>query len=325
MKNYPHDEFFKYLFSILEAAKVFFQTFLPADVLACLDLETLEPDETDYITPELASVFSDKVFRCRLRGKTTDILTAIALLLEHKSYAPAYPHFQLNEYRQRIWAKQLQSGHKPVMVLPVILYHGDEEWKMRSMEKYFTEVPEALKPYLGDFDYVLINLRRFSDRDLLHIRLGFLAYGLLTMKHSSDKTYLVEQFKLIFEQGEEFLKTEQGRNFVEHLFVYYARISEISGENLKRKIVNQSKDMQTTLVSTYEQIKAEGRIEGIKEGIKETSLKVAGKLILKFPTWPDEQIAEICGLSLKEVKTIRDTIEKKKRPSRPSGKKPSGD
>jgi len=63
MKNHPHDEFFKYLFSLTDVARAFMQAFLPPAIVSLLDLETLSPDETDHITPELAAVYSDKILR----------------------------------------------------------------------------------------------------------------------------------------------------------------------------------------------------------------------------------------------------------------------
>ncbi len=320
MKDHPHDEFFKYLFSILSAAKEFLHAFLPKDVLGCLDLETLSPDDTEYTTPELASVFSDKVYRCQLvDGQVTGSQAAIAILLEHKSFSPPFPHFQLNEYRQRIWSTQVQGGTKPTMVLPVVLYHGQQKWRKKGLEEYFGELPKPLRPFLGGFDYVLIDLSKHTDIELLKLRIGFLAYGLLTMKHSSDKIYLAEQFVVIFERGEEFLKTESGRNFVEHLFVYYARISELGGENLKKKVTqNFSRKMQTATLSTYDQIKLEGKLEGKLE----QAIVTAKKLILKFPSFSDQEIADLSGATLRGIKALRLEMNVKKDPSVKIGKKP---
>lgn len=184
------------------------------------------------------------------------------------------------------------------MVLPIVLYHGKGKWKVRGLDEYFGRLPKPLLPYLGGFDYVLIDLSNHADLELLKLRIGFLAYGLLTMKHSADKKYLAEQFVVIFERGEEFLKTEEGRNFVEHLFVYYARISELGGENLKKKVTqNFSRNMQIATLSTYDQIKL--------EGMREQITAFAKKLIAEFPSFPDQQIAGLTGATLKEVKDLR--------------------
>lgn len=308
MKDHPHDEFFKYLFSITPVVQEFLEAFLPEDLRSCLDLDTLTYDDTEYITPDLASVFSDKVYRCNLMipgGKKISIPAIIAILLEHKSFAPEYPHFQLNEYRQRIWSNLLSNDKEPVMVLPIILYHGAKPWKKRDMAGYFPNLPEAMRPYLGGFDYWLVDLAQFDDLYLLRLRLGFLAYGLLTMKHSHDRIFLEGQMKLIFERGEDFLKTGEGRIFVETLFVYYIRIAGLIGPIVKNKIMeNIAESAQPAFLSTYDHIKLEGKIEGKIEN----ALKVAEKLILKFPALPDDQIAEISGATAEDVKKIRERL-----------------
>ncbi len=310
MKDYPHDEFFKYLFSMVEAVRVFLEEFLPAHVLELLDLDTLQPDETEYITPDLAAVYSDKVYRCLLKKISEKPLMAAIALLEHKSFKPDYPHFQLIEYRQRIWNLFLQNGEKPVFVLPIILYHGNKTWTKKAMTAYFKDLPEALKPYIGDFEYILVDLSKYTDEQILKLRLGFLAFGLLTMKHSSDKVWLAEQIKFVFKKGDEFLATEQGHNFVNQLFVYYSRISQLSAEKLKETITeNFSSKMQTATLSTYDQLilkgLIQGRMEGKMEGKMEQALANAEKLVLVCPRWADKKIADLSGASLEDVKAIR--------------------
>ncbi|HFA48939.1 MAG TPA: hypothetical protein ENJ95_07980 [Bacteroidetes bacterium] len=135
---------------LIEVTKEFLENFLPDELLALFDLDTLTEDPTEYTTPELAAVLSDKVFRCNLRREFSKskkkLLAVIAILLEHKSYAPPYPHFQLNEYRQRIWSNRVGNKKKPFAVLPVILYHGTTKWKKKDLAAYFGNLPDAMKP-----------------------------------------------------------------------------------------------------------------------------------------------------------------------------------
>jgi len=317
MKDYPHDEFFRYLFSLMPVVRAFLTEFLPDDLLSCLDLDTLVPDETAYITPELAAMYSDKVFRCDLRATDGQkFRITIALLLEHKSFAPQYPHFQLNEYRQRIWSALVSNGETPVMVLPIVLYHGRYPWSKRPLSDYFGYLPPALQPYIGSFDYHLVDLTQLSDERLLSLRLGFLASGLLTMKHSQDKDYLVQQMKLIFEQGEAFLKTDEGRTFVETLFVYYTRIVDLDEQLIKEKIIStMTQDMQAAALSTYDRAIAKGRLEGEIKGKLEQSIFFAKRLLATFPDWPDQRIVQMTGLTLDEVKRIRLELARKAKPT----------
>jgi len=244
-------------------------------------------------------------------------MALIAILFEHKSFVPRFPHFQLNEYRQRIWTSKAWKKKKPPIVLPVILYHGKKNWRVKALADYFGKIPAAFKPYIGGFDYILVDLSEYPDEKLLQLKLGFLAYGMLTMKHAQDKKWLHDQFRIIFEKGEEFLKTEEGQNFVERLFVYFAQCSEISGQDLKKKVVqNFSQTMQTRALSTYEQLILEGKIEGKIEGEIEGRIKqaylIAKKLIVNFPQLTDEQIADLTDIKTSEVKKIRAVLKKKK-------------
>jgi len=309
MKQHPHDEFFKYLFSLGDVVREFCSVFLPAEITNCLDLTTLVPDDTEYISTELAAVYTDKVYRCKLKGDNSPEMV-IVILLEQKTFVPQYPHFQLNEYRQRIWTSMLQQRKKPVVVLPIILYQGFRRWKKRQMHQYFEGMPQVLESYIGNFDYWLVDLSKYSDQFLLRLHLGFLAYGLLTMKHSQDKAWLESQMLVIFEKGETFLSTEQGRIFVESLFVYFVRIANLEAQSVKNKITeSMAQAAKRTFVSTYDKIKLEGKIEGKLEGKLEGKIEhallVAENLMREFPDITDEKIVKLSGASLNEVRSLR--------------------
>ena len=312
MSEHPHDEFFKYLFSMITVSRAFFEKFLPPRLASQFDFETLTPDETEYVTPELASLYSDKVFQCRFRGSSQS--AALVLLLEHKSFVPKYPHFQLGKYRQCIWDTQVGNKKVPTPVLPVVLYHGKQHWKAKPMAEYFDEMPGVLKPFIGGFDYVLADLSGVSDKELVGLKVSYLAYGLLTMKHAKDKEWLQAQMFILFEKGDEFLQTDEGRRFVHRLFVYFSRISEISGENLKKAVIkNMSSKMKDTFISTYDQILLEGQAigesigekRGEKRGETKQALFMVKNLLATFPQLTDEEISKLSGAKTAQVKKLR--------------------
>jgi len=170
------------------------------------------------------------------------------------------------------------------------------------MPQYFSKLPNVLEPYIGNFDYWLVDLSKFSDENLLHLRLGFLAYGLLTMKHSQDKAWLADQMRLVFEKGEDFLGTERGRTFVETLFVYFVRIANLEAHVVKNKIIeNMAQAAKRAFVSTYDKIKLEGKIEGKIE----QALLVAENLMREFPDLTDEKVVRLSGAPLDEVRSLR--------------------
>ena len=91
----PHDKFFKEVFSGQEEVASFIRGGLKKDISEKIDTETLRIDNNSYIDSELDEYFSDVVYNCTYKNGEP---LKIALLFEHKSYVPDYPHLQLNRY-----------------------------------------------------------------------------------------------------------------------------------------------------------------------------------------------------------------------------------
>ena len=64
----PHDKFVKDVFADKERAIAFFEQFLPEEILAIIDLRTLEYQPNSYITSELSEIFSDMLFKIHEKG-----------------------------------------------------------------------------------------------------------------------------------------------------------------------------------------------------------------------------------------------------------------
>ena len=111
-------------------------------------------DSTSYVTPDLEEFFADLVWTANY--KTTNI--KIAFLFEHKSYVVPYPHVQLMRYIAGHLEKQIKDKEKLTIVIPIIIYHGEENWKVRSFYDYFEGIDDILKQYIPNFNYQLTNL-----------------------------------------------------------------------------------------------------------------------------------------------------------------------
>src|SRR5664279_1690410 len=116
----PHDEFFKEIFGDLDHARDLLRGILSSDLQEILDLDHLRRENASFLTNQLAEDFADLVFACPTTGGTA----LVALLLEHKSWAPRHPHLQLLTYMLGIWEKAEKSGDALPPVIPVVLYNG---------------------------------------------------------------------------------------------------------------------------------------------------------------------------------------------------------
>ncbi len=94
----PHDRFFRQNWSRIPVAQEFLRHYLPADVVALLDLSTLEPTGDTFVDPDLSMHFSDMLYRVKLADATAAL---IYVLLEHKRNPERWTAFQLLRYLVR--------------------------------------------------------------------------------------------------------------------------------------------------------------------------------------------------------------------------------
>jgi predicted transposase/invertase (TIGR01784 family) len=88
----PHDLFFRKTFSRIEIAHNFIENYLPAEVVAAVDLETLKLQKDSFIDEELQEHFSDLLYQVQLRDGSE---ANVYFLLEHKSSPDVLVAFQL--------------------------------------------------------------------------------------------------------------------------------------------------------------------------------------------------------------------------------------
>jgi predicted transposase YdaD len=139
----PHDRFFEAVFSNEENARDFVASYLPAPIVAGMDLGTLEPTKDSFIDDELRRHFSDLLFRVRLKTGRGGF---VYLLFEHKAQPELMVGFQLLRYSVRIWEQYGEGA--PSRTLPphvsVVLYHGRRPWQVSPHFRSLFDAPEVL-------------------------------------------------------------------------------------------------------------------------------------------------------------------------------------
>ena len=161
----PHDRFFKEVFARKEVAADFLRNYLPADVLACVDENSINLTKDSFVDNELATHFSDLLYEVDLHDGSG---AYVYVLFEHKSFPDSEVAFQLLRYMVRIWeqaCRQRQLKKLPP-IIPVVLYHGVVNWKISRKFSAMFEHPEALGPFVPDFSYLVCDLTRYSNDDI---------------------------------------------------------------------------------------------------------------------------------------------------------------
>ena len=160
-------------------------------------------------------------------------------------------------------------GHqlaKPVLTIPIIIYHGKTRWKYQPLVQYFKKIDNELSRFLPDFDYLLFDISQFSDAQILGFRNKFLALSWLLLKNSRTKSYLINIANSFVELMQS-VELQGDVNYIKSVFLYTLDTSE---HLTKQKIIDIFRNISTQTanitMSIAEALKTEGKLEGRQEG-----------------------------------------------------------
>ena len=189
MQNLPvtHDAFFRALMDEPGVAAALLREHLPAEVAALLAPDAPELLDAHFVAAHLRHSQADRLYRARALGGGE---VYIYVLLEHKSAPDPEVGVQLLGYLAEIWRRldrqRLEQGgavgsDRPPIV-PLVIYHGAREWTVPLSFGETVAADPALRPYLPDFTYSLLDLGQVPDERLSSQRVA--RGGLRVLKYS---------------------------------------------------------------------------------------------------------------------------------------------
>ncbi len=269
--NNPHDKFVKDLLSDKEMAITFLESYLPKDVIALIDLSTLQYVTTNFITPEFQEYFSDIIFK--VNSKEKDASYFISILVEHKSYPDKLTLFQLGSYLCNAYINQSKQGQDFHIIIPMIYYNGGKKWKVKNMKDLFDQLPTSLTKYLPNFSYEFLDLSQLTEIEILNLQNGMLASSMLIQKYRLSPEEMVSKFELIINTLAPFYKG----NFFYKFIVYLYNVTEFSNFEFEKLLTENKiipKDLKNEIMSTADFLIAKGKAEGKEEGRAEAEAKL---------------------------------------------------
>lgn len=265
----PHDDFFKLIMDVKENVAEFIRSSLPEYLVSNLDLSTLQNRNTSYTDGKVGNYRADVVYTCQFDDEEK---VTITFLFEHKSYKPKFAHFQLLNYLAAIYWDQIRNGEEPGPVVPVVFYHGQQKWEYKGIFDHFKggKVHPALQQFVPKFDFYFANLQEQGDEWIEeHITIPELRMSLLLMRNiRSDE--LLDKLKFIFGGVQEMLKSEEGREKFDQIYLYLKYGSKESEEKIIQ-VMDHATYMSRPIPvgSTAWQILQKAKVDSRKEGIAE--------------------------------------------------------
>ncbi len=297
-KTNPHDALFKATLSHASEVEALVRGFLPAVISENLDFDTLQMENTAYISADLRAYFSDISYSCYWKTDADKPPAQITLLLEHKSYLPDNIHLQLLRYLTESYQHQYRSDNKVLrLVLPVVVYHGDQAWNVRDFADYFDLPDSALKRYLPLFSYELLDLSQVTEQTLFHLEYGFMLRStFLLYKYRGDNETLLHFAGKIFnfakQQGlADHLKLEAFLQLLHYIYKAYS-LNQEEMQELRTNIMEEAGYLPGSL---WDQAVQEGEAKGEARG------KMEGEALEKLLTSLEDELELLSRMAAQDL------------------------
>jgi len=271
MAEKPHDRLFKLLLSDPQNLKDFIRLFLPKSLVKHLDLNSLKPIPPEkMVLSKRKRKILDFVVEVKLKSQKNPI--HIYLLFEHKSKPDKYTFVQIIHYIAALWEENVRKGEKLIPVVAIIFYHGRGKWDFPFRFGEYFDVPEEIKKYLIDFEYILFNTEEVGDEELLRkIELAnILVLGIYLLKNAwRGKEFIKEGLKAFAEAVKEF--EERHEVYFQEFLMYIIEVGRVKEEEVEEMIregdwSERTKQVFQRLVNKW---KEEGFQQGIQQGFQQ--------------------------------------------------------
>ena len=260
----PHDTFFRESFGRREIALDFLRHHLPAELLAEIDLETLEISKDTYVSADLRSAYSDLVYRVRHR----DGPLTIYVLFEHKSSPEHWTALQLLRYlvaEGDAYRKQHPKARLLPPVYPLVIYHGKRRWRAPgNFQDLIAPLPAVLSPYVPRFTYALHDISARTNAQIKGEVLTRLVQLAMRWIFSQEPLARLSDLLTLIEQVED---RATALEILESLLRYYVQGTGRVEEHDVRALLEQNPTGDPIMQTFIDRYIEQGRKEGIEQGI----------------------------------------------------------
>jgi hypothetical protein len=297
----PHNNLFHYALSHAQAARDLIQTHLPAELVAALDLDSLELQKDTFVDEELRESYSDLLYSVQFADQDGQS-GQVYLLLEHKSQSDPMTCFQLLRYIVRIWEQRLRNGQSLCPIFPLVVYHGQEAWSASASLEELIGGPRNLFEYGVRLAYPVLDIGRIPDESLagepfLQSILGLLKYG--RSRDFQDKLEFL--LRCLLESGD-------GELHLGHLKAVVVYISAVS-PSIPLEVLEMNFEkmfpMQYEPGSIADEYIKKGRLEG-EIHLIQTLQEILGLPISDASTLEDQSLEQLQAITVELRRQFRD-------------------
>jgi predicted transposase/invertase (TIGR01784 family) len=239
-------------------------------------------------------------------GEKTDIY----VLFEHKSYVDTTILWQLLRYQYLMLEEDYKAKRKFRIIVPIVFYHGKTKWKVEKSLIQTMKVPQLLKKYVLNFEYMLFDTRDFdlSQNEKFGKNVYLMsAVSLMKNRKSMTAEKMTRLFEYLVKGG-----MQNDLDLIVILLKYLLstnKVEESEVANIIRKeLGSKAEELMPSLAKKwFEQGKEEGIEKGIEKGTFLKAVETCRNLLKEGLSF--ETISRVTGLSLEKVLEIQKEIK----------------
>ena len=294
----PHDQFFRTAMADKRVATQFIKAHLPNDLCKRLDFDCLVMEPRSFINDVRKETTVDILFKTRIDGEEAYIY----LLLEHQSTPDELMPFRILKYSCNAidYCLKTSKTKKIPFIYPLVIYHGRQPYPFSTDINDLVDAPKELveKYFLKPFQ--LLDLGRIDDDSIRqHAWSGIMEFALKhifardILPHLRNIADLMQQ---VDQQG--------GGDYLAIVLQYLLERGELSDKEAFFNLIEQqiSHQVGEKIMSLSEQLRQEGKLEGIREGEMKGKLEIAERMLAEGsdPIF----IEKVSGLSIDQIKKM---------------------
>ncbi|UQA61707.1 Rpn family recombination-promoting nuclease/putative transposase [Polyangium aurulentum] len=280
-----HDALFKAIFSQPEHAAGELSVVLPRALAERIDFSVLARASGSFVDPALTERHTDLLFATRIAGQEA----LLYVLFEHLSYVDPLMAFRLLRYMVRIWDEHLKkhpNARRLPIIVPVVLHHSDTGWTASTTFESLMDVDAQtlalVAPYVPCFRIALDDISHESDAALRARPMSALArFGLGLLARAPDE--LLREAESWAPVVAEAQSGPHGPAALGPALSYILKTNKASVDQIKARLIRAwGGNIEEVIVTAADQLREEGRKDGIAKGQLEGVAKGQRQTLLKL-------------------------------------------
>ncbi|MGL4335498.1 MAG: Rpn family recombination-promoting nuclease/putative transposase [Turicibacter sp.] len=316
-----YDKSYKHLLSYPSTFQKLIASFIHEDWASQIDVNSLETMNQSFILQDFEKIEADIVYTAKLN----DCDVIFYVLLEMQSKPDFSMPIRLQGYMTEIWRYYLKTktqkevhrkSFKLPPIIPIVLYNGSTSGNVETMFRQKIDHEHLFGTHILDFEYILLDVNRYNEEEL--IKIGNIASAIFLLDKKADFIEQLEHIKSIALYFKDL--SDKERQVLVHWIksISPSEMNPALEKDIELLLLTNKKDEVDILTSNFaesiKEFKAAAKLEGKLEGKFEGKLegKLEGRLEEKLatavnllPLLDDATIAQATGLELAVVQELR--------------------